>query len=88
MLIVDSNGVTPLHLASTFSKYLTYRLLEEGADPQKKILEGITALHLVGQSRQTDTLGVLLAWIKAKLDEETTLGFLNTRNFYCVQGTD
>ncbi|KAH8714742.1 ankyrin repeat-containing domain protein [Ilyonectria robusta] len=74
---VDNDGVTPLHVASTFSEYLTRRLLEEGADPRKKTLEGLTPLHLAARSRQTNTLGILLAWLKAEVDEATALELLN-----------
>lgn len=74
---VDNDGVTSLHVASTFSEYLTRRLLQEGADPRKKTLEGLTPLHLAARSRQTNTLGILLAWLKAKVDEATALELLN-----------
>ncbi|KAH7129517.1 ankyrin repeat-containing domain protein, partial [Dactylonectria estremocensis] len=62
---VDNNGVTPLHLASTFSEYLTHRLLGEGADPTRQTSEGLTVLHLAARSRQTNTMGLLLAWFKS-----------------------
>ncbi|KAM5349841.1 hypothetical protein ACJ41O_006346 [Fusarium nematophilum] len=77
---VDNDGVTPLHVALTFSEYLTRRLLEEGADPRKKTLEGLTPLHLAARSRQSNTLGILLAWLKAKVDEVTALELLNARD--------
>ncbi|KAF4460013.1 ankyrin [Fusarium albosuccineum] len=75
--IVDKGDVTPLHLASTVSEYLTRRLLELGADPRKKTREGLTPLHLALRSKQTNTLGLLLAWLKAKVSDETTLKLVN-----------
>lgn len=55
----DSEGVTPLHLASTFSEYLTKRLLTFGADPFRCTSEGLTIIHLAARSRQPNILGVL-----------------------------
>ncbi|KAF5008872.1 hypothetical protein FDECE_4896 [Fusarium decemcellulare] len=75
--IVDQGDVTPLHLASTVSEYLTRRLLELGANPRKKTREGLTPLHLAVRSKQTNTLGLLLAWLKAEVSDETTLKLVN-----------
>ncbi|KPM36916.1 hypothetical protein AK830_g9654 [Neonectria ditissima] len=77
---VDNDGVTPLHIASTFSEYLTRRLLEKGADPRNKTLEGLTPLHLAARSRQSNTLGILLSWLQANMDESTAMELLNARD--------
>ncbi|KAH8894183.1 ankyrin [Thozetella sp. PMI_491] len=76
----DNSGITPLHVASTFSEYLTRRLLEEGADIEKITHEGLTVLHLATRSRQTNTLGILLAWLGLKVDEATAKGMLNAKD--------
>jgi ankyrin repeat protein len=77
---MDRNGITPLHIALTFSEYLTRRLLEEGADPRKSTAEGLTVLHLAARSRETNTLGVLLASIKDKFGEATVASLCNVRD--------
>lgn len=76
----DRNNITPLHIASTFSEYLTRRLLEEGADPRKTTTEGLTVLHLAARSRETNTLGGLLASIKDKFGEATVASLCNVRD--------
>lgn len=76
----DRNNVTPLHIASTFSEYLTRRLLEEGADPRRTTAEGLTTLHLAARSRETNTLGVLLGNIKDKFEEVTVANLCNMRD--------
>lgn len=76
----DTNGVSPLHIASTFSEYLTRRLLEEGADPRKPTEEGLTPIHLASRSRQTNTLGILLAWLSSTLNKEVFARALDARD--------
>ncbi|CAI6336777.1 unnamed protein product [Periconia digitata] len=77
---VDMNGVSPLHLASTFSEYLTKRLLSVGADPFRRTAEGLTVFHLASRSRQPNILGVLFEFCKhAKSDRELEVT-LNARD--------
>ena len=76
----DNDGVTPLHLASTFSEYLTRRLLEEGASPKKTTVEGLTPLHLVARSRQTGTLCILLARLSNEFGKGTAREIVNARD--------
>lgn len=68
----DGQGVTPLHLASTFSDYNTRRLLESAADVSLATREGLTALHFAARSRQPNILGMLLESLRAQggSDEE------------------
>jgi ankyrin repeat protein len=63
---VDNNGVTALHLASTFSEYQTRRLLEAGADPLKAIFEKLTPLHLAARSQQSNIIGMLLESLRLR----------------------
>lgn len=77
---VDKDGVTPLHIASTFSEYLTLALLEKGADPRKATTEGLTPLHLAARSRQTNTLGILLSWAQATFNDAAVIRIVNKRD--------
>lgn len=59
----DHSGLTPLHLACTFSEYQTRRLLRAGADPRRsthETHEGLTPLHLSARYRQPNIIGILL----------------------------
>lgn len=58
--IPDNQGVTPLHLACTFSEYQAGRLLEAGADPRTPTNEGLTPLHLAARCGQANIIGLLL----------------------------
>lgn len=55
----DQDGVTALHLCSTFSEYQTTRLLASGATATLSTHEGLTALHLAARSRQPNIIGEL-----------------------------
>ncbi|KAI3316527.1 ankyrin [Xylariaceae sp. AK1471] len=70
--VQDGQGVTALHLASTFSDYNTRRLLESGANVSLATREGLTALHFAARSRQPNILGMLLESLRAQAgsDEE------------------
>ncbi|RDL35394.1 uncharacterized protein BP5553_07325 [Venustampulla echinocandica] len=76
----DSHGVTPLHITSTFSEYLTRRLLQNGADPSKRTVEGLTALHLAARSRQANIIGIMLESLKSKFSREEFLATLNAKD--------
>lgn len=56
----DKDGITPLHLACTFSEYQAQRLLENGADRSKTTAEGLTALHQAARGKQGNIIGILL----------------------------
>lgn len=60
----DNHGITPLHLACTFSEYQAKRLLEAGADPSIPTDEGLTTLHHAARCRQANIIGLLLDKIK------------------------
>jgi ankyrin repeat protein len=68
---VDHDGITPLHLTSTFSTDLTRRLLEAGADPTLPTHENLNVFHLASRCRQSNTIGLLIDWLKtAKTAED------------------
>ncbi|ROW16117.1 hypothetical protein VPNG_01983 [Cytospora leucostoma] len=56
----DQDGVTPLHLACTFSEYQAQRLLDAGADPSRRTREGLTVLHQAARCKQGNIIGILL----------------------------
>jgi ankyrin repeat protein len=76
----DTTGVTPLHLASTFSEYLTKRLLEVGADPVRCTAERLTVFHLAARSRQPNILGVLLDFCKRTKNPSALAFTLNAKD--------
>ncbi|KAL9084258.1 MAG: hypothetical protein Q9165_008169 [Trypethelium subeluteriae] len=76
----DSNGVTALHIASTFSEYLVTRLLEAGASPSKATFEGLTPFHLAARSRQANIIGILLDQIESRFPPKGIEGILNARD--------
>lgn len=62
----DMKGITALHLASTFSKYQTGRLLQAGARPSKATYEGLSSLHLAARPWQPNILGMLLESLRSQ----------------------
>lgn len=65
----DANGITPLHLACTFSEYQTRRLLESHASLLLKTNEGLTSLHLAARSRQGNIIGIILEHLSIQTEE-------------------
>ncbi|KAH8691002.1 ankyrin repeat-containing domain protein [Phaeosphaeriaceae sp. PMI808] len=63
--VVDEDGVTPLHIASTFSEFLVRRLLERNADPSRVTNEGCNAIHVSARSRNPNILGMLLQHLRS-----------------------
>lgn len=61
----DQNGVTPLHLACTFSEHRAQRLLDAGADPSTRTTEGLTVLHQAARCKQGFIIGILLESLRA-----------------------
>ena len=76
----DAQGVLPLHLASTFSEYMTRRLLEEGASPSKPTREGLTPLHLAARSRQANIIGILLDRLRLTFVPDELITVLNAKD--------
>ncbi|KAK7738407.1 hypothetical protein SLS53_006222 [Cytospora paraplurivora] len=56
----DQDGVTPLHLACTFSEFQAQRLLDAGADPSRRTTEGLSGLHHAARCKQGNIIGILL----------------------------
>lgn len=54
------DGITALHLASTFSEHITRRLVDAGADILKETSEGLNCLHLAARACQVNNLGLML----------------------------
>lgn len=73
----DANGITPLHLACTFSEYQTRRLLKSGANSLLKTNEGLTVLHLAARSRQANIIGITLEHLSTRIDKEAIQQFVN-----------
>lgn len=63
---VDKDNVTALHLASTFSEYLSSRLLESGANPLNQTKQGLNGLHLAARSRQPNIIGMMLDKLRSE----------------------
>ncbi|KAJ4322527.1 hypothetical protein N0V84_004773 [Fusarium piperis] len=77
---VDHDGVTPLHLVSTFSTDQTRRLLEAGADARLATHEGLNVFHLAARCRQSNTVGLLLDWFQMKTDVEELHKAVNAKD--------
>lgn len=60
----DTQGITPLHLACTFSEYQAARLLEAGADPKIPTHEELTPIHIAARFGQANIIGLLLEKVK------------------------
>jgi ankyrin repeat protein len=58
--MLDNQGLTALHLASTVSELHVKTLLDAGSDPTIASFEGLTPLHLAARSRQINIVGQLL----------------------------
>lgn len=77
--VADNDGVTPLHLASTFSEYIVKRLLARGADPCYATNEGCTALHLAARCRMPNVSCLLVEKVRSRLSEDVHLA-VNSRD--------
>jgi ankyrin repeat protein len=77
---VDNDGVTALHLASTFSEYQTRRLLEAGADPLKATYEKLTPFHLAARSQQSNIIGMLLDSLRLRADQDAISAAVNAED--------
>ncbi|SPJ71033.1 uncharacterized protein FTOL_00761 [Fusarium torulosum] len=77
---MDHDGITPLHLTSTFSTDLTSRLLEVGADAMLSTNEGLNVFHLASRCRQSNTIGLLLDWFKTTKTAEDLQTAVNAKD--------
>lgn len=77
---MDHDGITPLHLISTFSTDLTSRLLEAGADPTLSTHENLNVFHLVSRCRQSNTIGLLIDWFKTAKTAEDLHTVINAKD--------
>ncbi|RGP58941.1 ankyrin repeat-containing protein [Fusarium sporotrichioides] len=66
----DDDGVSPLHLASTFSTYLTKLILDVGADATQTTHEGLNIFHLAARCRESNIIGLLMDWYKGRISME------------------
>ncbi|KAF2448129.1 ankyrin [Karstenula rhodostoma CBS 690.94] len=73
----DNEGVTPLHIASTFSPSLVQRLLRAGSDAVKTTAEGLNAFHLAARSRQSNVIGPLISWLRSQGGRNSLLSAIN-----------
>ncbi|KAJ4007713.1 hypothetical protein NW752_010382 [Fusarium irregulare] len=76
----DDEGIVPLHTLSTFSTDLTERLLEAGADATLATREGLNVFHLASRGRQSNVIGVLIDWFKAKRNTEQLVNAVNAKD--------
>lgn len=76
----DDRGVTPVHIASTFSPLLVKRLLAAGANAAKTTAEGLNAFHLAARSRQSNVIGILTSWMRSQDASDALLDAANHRD--------
>jgi len=76
----DNDGIIPLHTLSTFSTDLTERLLDAGADATIATSEGLNAFHLASRGRQSNVIGVLIDWFKARRNTEQLVKAVNAKD--------
>ncbi|PNP86364.1 hypothetical protein FNYG_00317 [Fusarium nygamai] len=76
----DNNGVTALHIVSTYSTDFTRSLLELGADATLVTEEGMNVFHLTSRSRRSNTIGLLLDWFRERTTKEELQKLLNLKD--------
>ncbi|KAF4957104.1 hypothetical protein FGADI_3323 [Fusarium gaditjirri] len=76
----DYNEVTALHTVSTYSGDFTRRLLELGADATLVTKEGINVFHLAARCRQSNTIGLVLEWLRERIAKEELQSLLNLKD--------
>jgi len=76
----DEDGVTALHITSTFSEYQTRKLLQAGADWMKITREGSTVFHIAAKSRQANIIGIIMDFITLKGDKNAIPTLINERD--------
>jgi len=78
----DSQGITPLHIASTFSPFLVQRLLRAGANTVQTTTEGLNAFHLAARSRQSNAVGILISWLQSQGHRNSLISALNHKDIH------
>ncbi|KAG4274481.1 hypothetical protein FPRO04_09439 [Fusarium proliferatum] len=76
----DNNGVTALHIGSTYSTDFTRRLLERGAEATLVTKEGVNVFHLASRGRQSNTIGLLLDCLRERTAKEELQNLLNLKD--------
>ncbi|KAF2468345.1 ankyrin [Lindgomyces ingoldianus] len=76
----DEDGVTALHITSTFCAYKTKKLLRAGADWMQTTRDGSTVFHIAAKSRQANILGVLLKFIDRNGDKTDIPTLMNKKD--------
>ncbi|KAF5645310.1 ankyrin repeat-containing protein [Fusarium sp. NRRL 25303] len=76
----DNNGVTVLHIVSTYSTNFTMRLLKLGADATLVTKEGMNVFHFASRCRQSNTLGLLLDWFRGRTTQKELQNLLNLKD--------
>jgi ankyrin repeat protein len=77
---MDQDGITPLHLTSTFSAHMTKGLLKAGADATMTTHEGLNVFHLAARCRQSNTIGLVLDWFKTNKNTEELHRAINAKD--------
>jgi ankyrin repeat protein len=69
---IETNGDTPLHIASRWSMfYIVKLLLDKGADVNKKDLSGHSPLYYAAKTDDDDIVRLLLSYGAVADDQET-----------------
>ncbi|KAF5582074.1 ankyrin [Fusarium pseudoanthophilum] len=76
----DNDGVTALHIVSTYSTDFTRSLLELGADATLVTEEGTNVFHLTSRCRRSNTIGLLLDWFRERTTKEELQKVLNFKD--------
>jgi ankyrin repeat protein len=76
----NNNGVTTLHIVSTYSTDFTRSLLELGADATLVTEEGMNVFHLASRCRQSNTIGLFLDWFRELTTKEELQKFINLKD--------
>lgn len=63
--VMDNDGVTPLHIASTFSEFLVRKFLQGNADPRRATKDSLNAVHVAARSANPNILGILLEHLQS-----------------------
>lgn len=75
----DSDGIRPLHLASTICENFVYKLLNAGADLLAVTHQGMTALHLAARARQSGIVDMILSRL-ATMETKDRVEYVNQKS--------